>query len=129
MINQVSLIGRLVRTPELFETENGNKGSFITLAVGRQFKNLDGEYETDFIDCTLWLGVAERAAEYCKTGDIVGIRGRLQTRIVENEDGSKYKRMEVIAERLTFLASARSNDNNHERSVGDDEDENENADS
>ena len=108
MINQVSLIGRLVRTPELFETDTGRKGSFITLAVGRQFKNQDGEYETDFIDCTLWTGVAERTTEYCKTGDIIGIRGRLQTRIVENDDGSKYKRMEIIAERVTFLASARS---------------------
>ena len=110
MINQVSLIGRLVRTPELFETENGKKGSFVTLAVGRQFKNQDGEYETDFIDCTLWTGVAERTAEYCKTGDIIGIRGRLQTRIIENEAGTKYKRMDVIAERVTFLASARPTD-------------------
>ena len=108
MINQVSLIGRLVRTPELFETETGKKGSFITLAVGRQFKNQDGEYDTDFLDCTLWTGVAERTTEYCKTGDIIGIRGRLQTRIVENEDGSKYKRMEIIAERVTFLASSRT---------------------
>ncbi len=114
MINQVSLIGRLVRTPELFETENGKKGTFITLAVGRQFKNADGEYETDFIDCTLWTGVAERTAEYCKTGDIIGIRGRLQTRIVEEEDGSKYKRMDIIAERVTFLASARPVDSINE---------------
>lgn len=126
MINQVSLIGRLVRTPELFETETGKKGSFVTLAVGRQYKNQDGEYETDFIDCTLWTGVAERTAEYCKTGDIIGIRGRLQTRIIENDDGSKYKRMDVIAERVTFLASARPADDNESirNEIGVVEDEN-----
>ena len=107
MTNQVSLIGRLVKTPELFETESGKTGTFITLAVGRPYKNQDGEYDTDFLDCTLWTGVAERTAEYCKTGDIIGIRGRLQSRIVENEDGTKYKKLEVVAERVTFLASSK----------------------
>lgn len=109
-MNQVSLVGRLVRTPELFETDTGKNCTFITLAVGRQFKNQDGEYETDFLDCTLWTGVAERTVEYCKTGDIIGVRGRLQTRIIENEDGTKQKRMDIIAERVSFLASARPND-------------------
>ena len=66
MINQILLVGRLTKTPELFLTESGKKGSFITLAVGRPFKNLDGEYETDFLDCTLWTGIAESTAEYCK---------------------------------------------------------------
>ena len=101
MTNQVSLIGRLVKTPELFETESGKNGTFITLAVGRPYKNADGEYETDFLDCTLWTGVAERTAEYCKSGDIIGIRGRLQSRIIENEDGTKYKRLEIMMD--TFL--------------------------
>ena len=105
MMNQVTLVGRLVKTPELFVAENGNKGSFITLAVVRPFKNQDGEYSTDFIDCTLWTHLAENTAEYCKTGDVIGVRGRIQTRIVDNEDGTKIKRTEVIAERVSFLAS------------------------
>ena len=106
MINQIMLVGRLVRTPDLFLTETGKKGSFITLAVGRPFKNQDGEYDTDFIDCTLWTAVAESTAEYCKSGDIIGIRGRIQSRIVENEDGSKQKIMEIIADKVTFLSSS-----------------------
>ena len=109
MLNQIILVGRLVKTPELFLTENGKKGSIVTLAVGRGFKNQDGEYDTDFIDCTLWTMIAENTAEYCKTGDIVGIRGRLQSRIIENEDGTKYKKMEVIADKVTFLSSAKNN--------------------
>lgn len=122
MTNQVSLIGRLVKTPELFETENGKNGTFITLAVGRPYKNQDGEYETDFLDCTLWSGVAERTTEYCKSGDIIGIRGRLQSRIIENDDGTKYKKLEVVAERVTFLASAKGNNNNHISTVNADAD-------
>ena len=104
-MNQVTLVGRLVNTPELFVADNGNKGSFITLAVGRPFKNQDGEYTTDFIDCTLWTQIAENTAEYCKTGDIIGVKGRIQTRIIENDDGTKYKKTEVVAERVSFLAS------------------------
>ena len=106
MINQIMLVGRLVRTPDLFITENGKRGSFITLAVGRPFKNPNGEYDTDFIDCTLWTNVAESTAEYCQTGDVIGIRGRVQTRIVENEDGTKQKVMEIIADKVTFLSSS-----------------------
>ena len=110
MINQVLLVGRLTKTPELFLTENGKTGSFITLAVSRPFKNIDGQYDADFLDCTLWTGIAENTAEYCKKGDIVGIRGRLQSRIIENEDGTKYKRMEIVADKVTFLSSAKKED-------------------
>ena len=53
MLNQVVLVGRLVRDPELRETEEGKKVTNITIAVPRSYKNIDGEYDTDFIDCTL----------------------------------------------------------------------------
>ena len=110
MLNQVILVGRLVKTPELFVAETGNKGSIITLAVGRAFKNQDGEYDTDFLDCTLWTGIAENTAEYCRKGDVIGVRGRLQSRIVEKEDGKKKKKMEVIAEKVTFLSTGKPSD-------------------
>lgn len=109
MVNNIVLVGRLVQTPEIFETDNGNKMSVITLAVPRSYKNQNGEYDTDFLDCTLWTGIAENTAEYCKTGDMIGIKGRLQSRLIENEDGFKYKKVEVIAERVTFLSSSKNN--------------------
>lgn len=108
MLNQVVLVGRLVRTPELQLTETGKKRSYVTLAVNRGYKNPEGIYETDFFDCTLWTGIAENTAEYCKTGDVIGVKGRLQTWICDNEDGTKSKRMEIIAEKVTFLSSTRS---------------------
>ena len=109
MLNQVVLVGRIVKTPELKITETGKKTSKMTLAVPRNYKNMDGEYDTDFLDCTLWTNVAENTSEYCQTGDMVGVKGRLQTRIIQNEDGTKKKRTEIIAERVTFLAQASDN--------------------
>ena len=106
MLNQTVLVGRLVKDPELYETENGNKVTNITLAVPRSYKNPDGEYDTDFIPCTLWKGVAENAVEYCHKGDLLGIKGRLQTRKIDVED-KKHEVTEVIAEKVTYLSSKR----------------------
>lgn len=106
-MNQLVLVGRLVRDPELKNAENGIKYSNITLAVPRNFKNSEGVYETDFVDVKLWDSAASNTAEYCKKGDIVGVRGRIQTNIVEKEDDKREKFMDVIAERITFLSSSR----------------------
>ncbi len=104
MLNQTVIVGRLVANPEVFETESGKKISHITVAVPRSFKNVNGEYETDFISCVLWKGIAENTAEYCKKGDLVGIKGRIQTREYEVDD-EKKRVVEVVAEKITFLSS------------------------
>ena len=125
MLNQVILVGRLVRNPELQLTESGKKRTSITLAVSRGYKNQNGEYDTDFLDCTLWTGIAENTAEYCKTGDIIGVKGRIQTWLIDNEDGTKHKKMEIVAEKVTFLSSSRSGKidvNAEENDIGDDTD-------
>ena len=104
MLNQVVIVGRLVKDPELKETENGKKISNITVAIPRSYKNVNGEYETDFIDCTLWTGVAESTTEYCHKGDLVGVKGRLQTSSYE-KDGQKKYITSVIVEKVTFLTT------------------------
>ena len=110
MLNQSILVGRIVKDPEIRETESGNKVTNITLAVQRPYKNINGEYDTDFISCVLWKGVAETTAEYCKKGDLIGIRGRIQTRPIELSDETRHSLMEVIAERVTFLSSKKVNE-------------------
>lgn len=105
MLNQTVLVGRLVRDPELRETESGKKVTNITLAVPRSYKNMNGEYDTDFIPCVLWKGIAENTATYVKRGDLVGIKGRIQTRNIELEDETKKQVTEVVAEKVTFLSS------------------------
>lgn len=91
MLNQVVLVGRLVDQPQKEE-----KGAIITIAVPRSFKNENGEYETDFITARLFNGVAENTCEYCKKGDLIGIKGRLKS----NKNG-----FELIAEKITFLST------------------------
>lgn len=104
MLNQTVLIGRLVQDPKIKELENGRKVSEITLAVPRSYKNSEGIYETDFIPCIVWNGVAENTTEFCKKGDLVGIKGRLQTDTYE-KDGKNITKLNVIAEKVTFLSS------------------------
>jgi single-strand DNA-binding protein len=108
MLNQVVLVGRLVKNPELQVTDNGKKVTTITLAVPRGYKNINGEYDTDFLDCTLWTNVAENTTEYCKSGDMIGVKGRIQTRVIETEDG-KRKKTEIVADKISFLASSPNN--------------------
>jgi len=107
MLNQTVIVGRIVKDPELKETDSGKKVTNITLAVPRSFKNLNGEYETDFIPCVLWKGIAESTTQYCKKGDLVGIKGRIQSRSYEVEEDKKYV-VELIAEKVTFLSSKKA---------------------
>lgn len=110
MLNQTVLVGRLVRDPELYETESGNKVTNITLAVPRSYKNSEGVYETDFINCVLWKGIAESASEYCHKGDLLGIKGRIQTRTVDVDEDSRKNITEVVAEKVTYLSSKRTDE-------------------
>lgn len=104
-MNQIILVGRLVKTPEIITTESGKNMSYITLAIPRTYKNENGEYDTDFLDCVLWNSVAENTSEYCKQGDVIGVKGRVQSRMIEDEDGNNYKKIEIVAEKVTFLSS------------------------
>ena len=86
---------------------------FASVLNAWNFKNEDGEYETDFIDCTVFDVVATNTAEYCNKGDIVGVRGRLQSRTKE-EDGKRTTTIEVVADKVTFLSSRKTKDDERE---------------
>lgn len=106
MLNQVVLVGRLVRDPELRETSDGKSVTNITLAVSRNYKNSEtGEYETDFLKATLWSGIAENTVNYTKKGSVLGIKGRVISRSIETEDGKKYNCPEIVAEKVTFIST------------------------
>lgn len=102
-MNHVLLIGRLVRIPELRKTESGKTISNITVAVNRAFKDINGEYQTDFIDCVVWESVAQKVVKYCKQGDLIGIKGRLQV-MKEEADEIKRNIIQVVTENLTMLS-------------------------
>ncbi len=108
-MNQVVLVGRLTKNPEVTDLTDNKKRTTITLAVNRPFKNSDGIYETDFIKCILWNGIAANTSEFCHKGDIVGIKGRLETNIYEDTDKRKIYNIDVVAERVSFLATNKKN--------------------
>jgi len=109
-MNQAFLIGRLVRDPEIRNTETGKKISTVTLAVPRSYKNSEGQYETDFINCVLWTGIAETTCEYCHKGDLIGVKGRIQVRAINNEDETPKKIVEVVAEKVSFLSTKKTDE-------------------
>ena len=76
------------------------------MAIPRSFKNMEGGYDTDFIDCVAFDMIAENTKEYCSKGDIIGVKGRIQSRVVEKEEEKKYL-IEIIAEKVTFLSSTK----------------------
>lgn len=104
MLNQIVLVGRITRDIVVNKSEKGNKVATISLAIPRSFKNSEGNYDTDFVDCVAFDVIAENTREYCKKGDIVGVKGRVQSRVIEKED-KRESIVEIIAEKVTFLSS------------------------
>lgn len=103
MINNVTLVGRLTKDPELRYTPNGVATASFTLAVNRPFTNAQGEREADFINCVVWRKPAENVANFLKKGSLAGAVGRLQTRSYENQQGQRVYVTEVLCESVQFL--------------------------
>lgn len=107
-MNNVVLVGRLTRDPELRTTPNGIATCQISLAVNG-IPNANGERTTDFINIVVWRRQAENVSKYCSKGSQVGVVGRIHTRSYEANDGSKRYVTEVVADNVTFLGSNNSN--------------------
>ncbi len=108
-MNNVVLVGRLTSDPEIKELSDGTYRTLITIAIARDYRTSEGEKITDFIKCVLWNGIASATKDYCHKGDLVGIRGKLQSRTYENENEKKHV-LEVLVEKITFISSAQSKD-------------------
>ena len=116
MMNRVVLVGRLTKDPELRYTGNGTAVASMTIAVKRNFKNDQGEYESDFINVVVWRKPAENAANFLKKGSLCGIDGRVQTRNYEGQDGKRVYVTEVLAESVQFLEPRGSNSGDNSQS-------------
>lgn len=109
MLNNVTLVGRLTSDLELKEV-NEKKVADVTIAVNRPYKNTEGVYEADFIRCTIWGDIASNIAEYCHKGDLIGIRGSLQTDSYEDKEGNKKYVTKVNVDKLTFLSTKKNDE-------------------
>ena len=103
MINNVVLVGRVVKELDLKYTSSGTAVGTFSLAVNRQFTNQAGEREADFISCVIWRKSAENFANFTRRGALVGITGRIQTRNYEGNDGKRVYITEVVADNFTLL--------------------------
>lgn len=106
MLNQIVLIGRLTRDPELrYTSGNGVPVATFTLAVDRPFTKQQGEKEADFINIVAWRKLAENCANYLKKGSLSAVTGRLQIRSYDDSQGIRRKVAEVVADDVRFLES------------------------
>ncbi|MDD4705859.1 MAG: single-stranded DNA-binding protein [Bacilli bacterium] len=104
-MNNVSLVGRLTKDPELRSVSDGRAVVNVNIAINRTFTNANGEREADFIPVVVWNRQAENLAKYCSKGSQVAVTGRIQTRSYDHSDGTKRYVTEVLAESVTFLSS------------------------
>ena len=111
MLNHITIMGRLVRDPELRRTGSGVAVASFTVAVDRDFGGRDGgEKETDFIDCVAWRQTGEFVSKYFTKGRMIVVSGRLQIRSWNDKDGNKRRTAEVVADNCYFGDSKRDND-------------------
>lgn len=111
-MNRVSLVGRITKDLILRRVSGGRVQASFVLAVNRNFKNQNGEVDTDFVLCTIWGREAENTAKHCGKGSLIGLGGRIQSRSYEREDQSRVYVTEVIAEDIRFILTKRRGDTN-----------------
>ena len=108
MLNQTILVGRLTQDLKDELVDNERKVFNITIAVPRNYKNENGEYDTDFLPIVLSDNIGKSVYDYCKKGDVLGIKGRTES---IKEDYS-YK-IRIVAEKVTFLSSNKDKENHN----------------
>lgn len=116
MLNNVCLVGRLTKDPELRYTPSNQAVATFSLAVNRNFKSQNGEREADFINCVIWRQQAENLANWAKKGTLVAIQGRIQTRNYENQQGQRVYVTEVVADSFQLLEFNKQNDQGRSQS-------------
>lgn len=112
MLNSITIMGRLVRDPELKKTGSGVSVANFTVAVDRDIAAQGQEKETDFIDCVAWRATADFVSKYFTKGKMIALKGRLQIRSWTDKDGNKRKTAEVVADNVYFAESKRDSGSN-----------------
>ena len=118
MLNHITIMGRLVRDPELRRTGSGIAVTSFTLAVDRHYKSTSGEKETDFIECVAWRNTGEFVGKYFTKGRMAVVSGKLQIRGWTDKDGNKRRTAEVLAENVYFADSKSASNDNHAQTGG-----------
>ena len=105
--NGVHIMGRITRDLELRHTQSGTAVCQFCVAVTRSFKDANGEYQSDFIDCVAWRNSAEFITKYFSKGAMIALDGELQTRNYTDKDGNKRKATELLVSSAAFTGEKR----------------------
>ncbi len=108
-MNKAILVGNLARDPELRTTPNGVSTCSFTVAVSRNYKNAEGGYDADFINCVAWRRNAEFVSQYFRKGSSIGVVGSIQVRNYDNKEGRRVYVTEVVVDEVNFVGSKSSN--------------------
>lgn len=114
-MNKAFLIGNLTRDPELTQTTNGIAVCRFSIAVQREFTNSEGERDADFFNIVAWRTTAENCNKYLKKGSKVAVMGAIQNRSYDAQDGTKRYVTEIVADKVEFVGSKASGNDNEER--------------
>ena len=109
MLNHIVLMGRMVKDPELKQTQSGVSVCNFTIAVDRDYKNGD-EKVADFVDCVVWRNSTDFVSKYMKKGRMVVVSGSLQSRKWQDKEGNNRTSWEVQAQNVYFADSKRDGD-------------------
>ena len=107
MLNRITIMGRLVKDPELRRTQSGVAVTSFRMAVDRDFKSQDGSKQADFFDVVAWRNTAEFVSKYFAKGRMAVVEGRLQSRDWTDKDGNKRVAIEIVADNIYFGDSKR----------------------
>lgn len=110
-MNKVEIVGRITRDPEMkySQGENANAVARFSVAVNRRFKNAEGNYEADFINCVAFGKTAEFIGKYFRKGMAIGVTGSIRTGNYTNKDGAKVYTTDVAVDDAEFVESKNGN--------------------
>ena len=111
-MNKIILVGRLTKDPEVRSTSAGFQTANFTVAVNRNFKNKDGNYDADFLPCVAFRSTAEFVGKHFKKGSLIGVEGSVQTRSYDAQDGTKRYVTEVVVDNVEFVGGKNESSSN-----------------
>ena len=116
MLNISVLMGRLVADPELRHTSNDIAVTSFTIAVDRDYQKAGADRQADFIDIVAWRSTAEFVCKYFRKGQLIAVKGSIQTHTYQDKDGNKRKAFEIVADKVSFCGSKSDSAENATRS-------------
>ena len=98
-------IGRLTKDPELRYTTSNKVVASFSIAITRTFKNTEGDFEADFINCECWGQVAKTLSKYTHKGDLIAVNGNIRTDKYQDSNGNNKTRTYILVNRVQFLST------------------------